>query len=117
MIAYGWSYHELADSHTHLVDYLRWYTVLHQLACDMEDFEIAQPLRYSGMEEGSGVSEHRMPNKRPHGSSDDADHQFKRVKPARIFEEPEISKMTGLAPVPWEPGVAMMAKLVPAPWN
>ena len=116
MVAFGWSYHELAVTRSELTDYIRLDQDLHQLAHDMERrLAITQPLRCSGMEEGSSALEGRIQEKRQCSDSDNAERPLKRVRLAQSLGEPDISTMIRLSPTPGELDISAMIPLSPMP--
>lgn len=92
MIAYGWSYDDLAATHSDLTDCLRRYKDLGRQAHDRYDsFAIIRPL--SGMGEGSSTSGDGLPNKRRYEGSNNTEHSVKRVQLGQPLEERDISRM------------------------
>jgi len=90
MIAYGWSYGDLAATYSDLTNCLRQYIDLDRLAYDRHN-SLAITRSLLGMGECSDASEDGLPNKRRYGGSDNANHPFKQVWLAQAFEERDIS--------------------------
>lgn len=109
MVAYGWGYHELAATHSSLTDCLRLYINLDQLAHD-RSCVITQPLKHSATEDPD--TSDRIQNKRRYRS---LDHSVKRLHVSQSLEEPDISTMIGLSPMPGELDISMMIGLSPMP--
>ena len=114
MVAFGWSYDELEATRSDLTDSTQRHTNLQQLAHGMEGLTITQSLRYLDVEGGPGSLEEGIQEKRRCSDSDDADRPVKRVRPLH-FEEPDISMMTGLSPMPGEQEMSTMMVLSPMP--
>jgi hypothetical protein len=91
MIAYGWSWGELANSRSGLAVCLQRHRNLDQPA-DMEgNFAITQSFSATG--EDSGASDDRIQNKRRYGGPDNTGRSVKRVQRAEEIEELDISMM------------------------
>ena len=93
MIAYGWSWGELANSCSELAVCLQRRRNLHQLADIEGNFAITQSLRYSATGENSGASDDRIQNKRRYGGPENTGRSVKRVQRAEGIEELDISMM------------------------
>jgi hypothetical protein len=115
MVAYGWSYRELAKSRSRLVDRLGHHINLDELADLMEGLKIAEPFPYPRMGEGSYALEDGIQGKRQHDDSDNEEHAVKRVQLSKGLEGPEISTMISLWPMPEEPDISAMIPLSPMP--
>ncbi|KAG9228935.1 hypothetical protein BJ875DRAFT_489391 [Amylocarpus encephaloides] len=93
MIAYGWSWGELAKSRSGLAVCLQRYKNLDQLAEIGSKPAITRSLRYPVMGEGSGTSDNKIQNKRRYDGLDNTGRSVKRVQRAEGIEEVDISMM------------------------
>jgi hypothetical protein len=124
MAAFGWSYDELEATSSGLTDSIRQYTDLEQLARELKDLTITQCLKYLEVKGGPSSKEKRR-------CSDSGDARpVKRVRPLQggepgipgeqemsmtgllpVYEELDITDMTGLLPMPGEQEMSMTGLL------